>query len=46
VTLVIAAAAAGALRLLLCVHELHRGVTDVGFVGATLQAERKRRYGL
>jgi len=46
VTLLVVAAAAGALTLLVYAPELHRGVKDVGFVGATLRAERKRRYGI
>jgi rhomboid protease GluP len=46
VTLVVAALGAGALMLLVCSHELHRGIADVGFVGTTLRAERKRRHGI
>ena len=46
VTLIVAAAAAGALTLLAYAHELRRGLTDVGFVGATLRAERKRHHGI
>jgi rhomboid protease GluP len=45
-TLIVAALAAGVLTLLVYWQELHRGITDVGFVGATLRAERKRRYGI
>jgi membrane associated rhomboid family serine protease len=46
VTLLFAAAAAGALTLLAYAQELRRGLTDVGFVGATLRAERKRHHGI
>jgi len=46
VVLVAAAVASGAVTLLVCAQELQRGIADVGFVGATLRAERKRRYGL
>ncbi len=46
VTLVVAALGAAVLTLLLYWHELQRGIADVGFVGATLRAERKRRYGI
>lgn len=46
VTLPVVAAVAGALTLLVYAPQLHRGVKDVGFVGATLRAERKRRYGI
>jgi rhomboid protease GluP len=46
VTLIVAALAAGVLTLLVYWPELHRGITDVGFVGATLRAERKRRHGI
>jgi rhomboid protease GluP len=45
-TLIVAALAAGVLTLLVYWQELHRGITDVGFVGATLRAERKRRHGI
>jgi hypothetical protein len=34
------------LTLLLYLPELHRGIKDVGFVGAALQAERRRRHGI
>jgi rhomboid protease GluP len=44
--LLVIAAAAGALTLLVYAPELHRGVKDVGFVGTTLRAERKRRHGI
>ena len=46
VTLIVAALGAGVLTLLVYSQELHRGITDVGFVGATLRAERKRRHGI
>jgi membrane associated rhomboid family serine protease len=46
VTLIVAALAAGVLTLLLYSPELRRGIKDVGFVGATLCAERKRRHGI
>jgi rhomboid protease GluP len=35
-----------ALTLLVCSKELYRGIEDVGFVGASLRAERNRRQGL
>lgn len=35
-----------ALTLWLCATEIHRGIEDVGFVGASLRAERSRRQGL
>lgn len=44
--LVVVAACALVLTLLLYSQELDRGLKDVGFVGATLRAERKRRRGL
>ena len=34
------------LTLLLYSQELHRGIGDIGFVGASLRAERKRRQGI
>jgi hypothetical protein len=34
------------LTLLLYSQELSRGIGDIGFVGASLQTERKRRQGL
>jgi membrane associated rhomboid family serine protease len=37
---------AGALTLWLCSREIYRGIEDVGFVGASLRAERGRRHGL
>jgi membrane associated rhomboid family serine protease len=46
VTLIVAASTAAVLTLLLYWHELRRGIADVGFVGATLRAERTRRSGL
>jgi len=46
VTFIAAALGAGALTLLLYARELQRGIADVGFVAATLRAERKRRNGL
>ena len=45
-TIAIAAGLALTLTLLLYSHELARGLGDIGFVGASLQAERKRRQGL
>ena len=45
-TTAIAAGLALTLTLLLYSHELSRGIGDIGFVGASLQAERKRRQGL
>lgn len=35
-----------ALTLWICSTEIHRGIEDVGFVGASLRAERSRRQGL
>ncbi|MCK1651251.1 rhomboid family intramembrane serine protease [Bradyrhizobium sp. 149] len=35
-----------ALTLWICSTEIHRGIEDVGFVGASLRAERRRRQGL
>jgi rhomboid protease GluP len=35
-----------ALTLLLYSQELYRGVADIGFVAASLRAERKRHQGL
>lgn len=40
------AAGAVALTLLACSRDIYRGIEDVGFVGASLRAERNRRYGL
>lgn len=45
-TLIVAALGAGVLTLLVYWQELRRGIADVGFVGATLRAERKRRHGI
>jgi membrane associated rhomboid family serine protease len=45
-TLYIVAACAFVLTLVGYLHALFRGITDVGFVGATLRAERKRRQGI
>jgi membrane associated rhomboid family serine protease len=42
----VAGAAALGLTVVLYFHALLRGVTDVGFVGATLCAERGRRHGI
>ena len=42
----VAAACACVLTLLLYSQELYRGIKDVGFVGASLRAERKRRWGI
>ncbi|AHY52121.1 rhomboid family intramembrane serine protease [Bradyrhizobium japonicum] len=36
----------GAVTLCLCAKEISRGIGDVGFVGASLRAERSRRQGL
>jgi rhomboid protease GluP len=46
VTLDIAAACALILTLLLYAPDIQRGIKDVGFVGASLRAERKRRRGI
>jgi membrane associated rhomboid family serine protease len=40
------AVAAAALTLLVYAPELQRGIKDVGFVGATLRAERRRHHGI
>jgi membrane associated rhomboid family serine protease len=45
-TLDIIAAAAFVLTLLLYWQDIHRGIKDVGFVGASLRAERSRRRGI
>jgi rhomboid protease GluP len=44
----IATVAMGVLVLTACLYsrELYRGIGDVGFVGATFRAERKRHYGI
>jgi rhomboid protease GluP len=35
-----------ALTYLICAKAFHRGMEDVGFVGASLRAERSRRRGI
>jgi membrane associated rhomboid family serine protease len=45
-TIMIAAAAAFALTALLYSHEIYRGVSDVGFIGTSLTAERRRHSGI
>ena len=45
-TLIVAAVGVFALTALAYAPELRRGIDDVGFVAATLQAERKRRHGI
>jgi membrane associated rhomboid family serine protease len=45
-TIGMAALAALALTLLLYSQDLYRGIDDVGFIGASLRAERKRRQGI
>jgi rhomboid protease GluP len=45
-TAAIAAITAFTLTILLYSQELYRGIKDVGFVAATLRAERLRRRGL
>jgi rhomboid protease GluP len=45
-TIGIIAACAYAATMLLYSQELVRGIKDVGFVGASLRAERKRRQGI
>jgi membrane associated rhomboid family serine protease len=40
------AALALVLTLVLTSHDLSRGLRDIGFVGASLRGERKRRWGL
>ena len=45
-TLDIAAACSFLLTILVYFPELNRGIGDVGFVGASLCAERKRRQGI
>ncbi|MET4390951.1 membrane associated rhomboid family serine protease [Bradyrhizobium sp. F1.4.3] len=42
----LAAIGVAALTLWLCSKEMSRGIEDVGFVGASLRAERSRRHGL
>src|SRR5262249_39023833 len=46
ITIFIVAACAFLLTMLLYWPELHRGINDVGFVGASLRAERQRRHGI
>lgn len=46
VTIDIIAAGAFVLILLLYWRDIHRGIKDVGFVGASLRAERGRRRGI
>jgi membrane associated rhomboid family serine protease len=45
-TLYVVAACVFVLTIVVYFHEFFRGITDVGFVGATLRAERKRRRGI
>jgi len=45
-TVFIVAACAFLLTMLLYWPELHRGINDVGFVGASLRAGRQRRHGI
>ena len=45
-TLYVVAACVFVLTIVIYFHEFFRGITDVGFVGATLRAERKRRRGI
>jgi len=45
-TLAASAAGVAAATLLVYARELRRGIKDVGFVGAALHAERKRRHGI
>ncbi|WGD49797.1 rhomboid family intramembrane serine protease [Bradyrhizobium sp. CB1650] len=42
----LAAIGVAALTLYVCSKEISRGMEDVGFVGASLRAERSRRHGL
>ncbi|MBR0817214.1 rhomboid family intramembrane serine protease [Bradyrhizobium liaoningense] len=42
----LAALGVAAMTLWLCAREMSRGIEDVGFVGASLRAERSRRHGL
>lgn len=46
VTIDIIAAGAFVLTLLLYWQHIHRGIKDVGFVGASLRAKRSRRRGI
>ncbi|HUI94390.1 MAG TPA: rhomboid family intramembrane serine protease [Xanthobacteraceae bacterium] len=43
---IVAAAVAGTLTLLLYAQQLERGIKDVGFIGASMRGERKRRRGI
>jgi hypothetical protein len=45
-TIVIVAATSFVLTIFLYSQELYRGIGDVGFIGATLRAERKRGIGI
>jgi hypothetical protein len=45
-TIGIVAATSFVLTIFLYSQELYRGIGDVGFIGATLRAERKRRIGI
>jgi hypothetical protein len=45
-TVAIAAACSFMVTILLYLQELVRGIKDIGFVGASLRAERKRRQGI
>jgi membrane associated rhomboid family serine protease len=45
-TLAVAAASALVVTLLLYARDIHRGLNDVGFIGPSLRAERKRSQGL
>jgi rhomboid protease GluP len=45
-TIYVFAACVFVLTIVVYFHALFRGITDVGFVGATLRAERKRREGI
>jgi len=46
VTLMVAAALAFVATLVVCWQPLERGMSDVGFIDATLRAERRRRHGI
>jgi hypothetical protein len=46
VTLGLIAVGAFAITFLLYAQEFQRGVEDVGFVGATMVVERRRRHGI
>jgi rhomboid protease GluP len=45
-TIYVLAACVFVLTIVVYFHAFFRGITDVGFVGATLRAERKRRRGI